>query len=67
MDITTTLPQNDHEYLMSYLDEESQDTRIYRIFKKMNQQGNEQILQEIALRNELINKPLSKENFSNNY
>lgn len=65
MDIRTTLPHNDHEYLMSFLDEESQDTRIYRIREKMNQQGNEQMLQEIALRNELINKPLSDKNHEN--
>jgi hypothetical protein len=61
MDIIITNTKSDHDYLMSFLDEESQDTRIYRIREKMNQQGNDQRLQEIALRNELINKPLSKE------
>ena len=59
MDIITTNTKSDHDYLMSFLDEESQDTRIYRIREKMNQQGNEQMLQEIALKNELINHPLS--------
>ena len=56
--ITTTLSNEDFNFLLSVLDED-QDERIIALRDKLFNQKENQRIHIVALQNELINKPLS--------
>jgi len=56
--ITTTLSNDDFDFLLSVLDED-EDARIIQLRDKLFNQKENQRIHIVALQNELINKPLS--------
>jgi len=56
--ITTTLSNDDFNFLLSVLDED-QDERIIALRDKLFDQRENQRIHIVALQSELINKPLS--------
>ena len=56
--ITTTLSNEDFDFLLSVLDED-QDERIIALRNKLFNQKENQRIHIVALQSELINKPLS--------